>query len=184
VSGPIERLEAELARLGGEHEPKPGWQARVLAATAKAKPARHPWWQFAIPALVVAVAVVAIVIKTRGPDELALAIDIDGGSAVVRGHTAKPDDLVTATATGGNHRAVWIFRGEELVMACPGAAKGCTETSTSITARTTLQTPGNYIVVALESDAPLAVPTGKYDGEIARATRSGARMHADKIEVR
>jgi hypothetical protein len=214
VSDPIERLEGELARLGGEHarlparlgfvlaaeprelarlggehEPKPGWQARVLAATAEAtKPARRPWWQFAIPALVVAAATIVIVVGTRAPakpEALVLAIAIDGGSAVARGASAKIGDVVRATASGGKFRAVWIYRGDnELVAACPGAV-GCTETARSVTVEAMLRAPGNYIVVALDADAPLLPPTGtSYDTDVARAQRDGARKRTNTIEVR
>lgn len=188
MSVPIERLESELARLGDTHEPKPGWQARVLAATAEARPARRPWWQFAIPALVVVAAVVAIIIGTREPAPpapLALAVHIDGGSAVVRGTQAKINDGMRATATGGKHRAVWIFRGDagDLVLACPGH-RDCTATPTSLTAAITLSLPGKYVVVALDSDAPLPAPTGSYDADVSRAVRAGARRSEESIEVR
>ena len=43
---PISRIEAALARLGAEHEPPVGWEARVLAATAP--PPRRAWWWLAI----------------------------------------------------------------------------------------------------------------------------------------
>lgn len=184
MSDPIERLEAELAKVGAEHEPKPGWQTRVLAATAA--PKRRPWWWFAIPAVVVAAAVVAIVIGTRGPrepDALALAVHIGSGSAVVRGTSAKVGDSVRATASGGRHRAVWIYREDrELVIACPGAT-GCLAGDTLV-AETVLRVPGRYTVVALDSAAVLPAPTGSLDTDVAAALTAKATTRTETIDVR
>lgn len=181
----IERLECELAKLGGELEPKPGWQARVLAAT---QPARRPWWKFAVPALVVAVAAVVIVLVTRGgepkPRPLALALQIDRGSAVVRGTQASIGDVVRAKATGGKYRAIWIYRGDrELVIACPGAP-GCTTTADALIAEVKLAAPGVYNVIAIDSDAPLPAPSGTLDPDLAGVQKLGARTRVEDIDVR
>ena len=188
MSDPIGRLEDELAKLGEAHEPKPGWQARVLAATSPATPARRPrWWWFALPALAVA-AIVAIVIGTRKPaepDVLALAIDLRSGSAVVRGTSAKVGDVVHATASGGRHRAVWIYRDDRvLVLACPGAPAGCVARDGTLSGEVTLDAPGRYTVIALDGDAPLPPPTGSLDGDLAAAHANHVRTRTETIEVR
>jgi predicted DNA-binding protein (UPF0251 family) len=53
------RIEDALAQLGAEHEPPPGWEARVLAATHVTR--RRPWW-YAAGGLAAAVAAQAILI--------------------------------------------------------------------------------------------------------------------------
>ena len=176
MSDPITRLEGELAKLGGEHEPPPGWQARVLAAVAKPeRAARGRWWWFALPALAIA-AVVVIVIATRepaAPPQLALAVEIQAGGAVVRGSQAKVGDVVRATATGGKHRAIWIYREDkELVAACDR------------TCEVTLAAPGRYTVVALAAGAPLPQPTGSLDADLAAALAAKATSRTETIDVR
>ena len=163
MSDPITRLEGELAKVGSEHEPPPGRQARVLAATAA--PPKRRWWMFAIPA--VAVAVVALVIGLRGPDKPELVVSIESQGAIVRGTTAKVGELVRAKWSGS---AVWICREDALVIACPGNCE------------TTLRVPGRYTVVAIDGKAP--PPTGSLDADVSAAHAAGATSRTETIEVR
>ncbi|HLL22299.1 MAG TPA: hypothetical protein VK427_09220 [Kofleriaceae bacterium] len=178
------RLEAELARLGADHEPKPGWQSRVLAATQRPRARRRGVW-FAAPALA-AVAVVVIVLVTRSPapDALTLRVEIASSAVVVRGSSAKIGDTLRATARGGRHRAVWIYREEtQLVMACPGGAS-CRVDSGSLSAEITLRAPGRYQIVAAAGDVALPAPAGSFDGDVAAVDAARVRFRTETVDVR
>ncbi|HWU88551.1 MAG TPA: hypothetical protein VN253_14815 [Kofleriaceae bacterium] len=209
----IARIEAELAKLGAELSPPAGWQARVLAEVA-ARPRRR-WWWLAIPAVAAAVIIVLWVVQpsrssrsSRETPEGAIAMASDGArvqlafaivsasemgvtsaveheARVVRGHSAKINDVITVTATGGGpHHAVWIYRGDHtLVIACPGAA-GCNSTSDAETATVKLELAGSYTLVALSSRMPLPTPTSSYDQSMAAAVQAGAERDSKSLSVR
>jgi hypothetical protein len=167
------RIEAALAGLGAEHEPPAGWEARVLAAVSTAAPRPKPrlWWLlFAAPA--VAAAVIALVIILRPPrtGPLQLALAVDRNTTLVRGGVYHQGDVVRATATGGGpYRAVWVYRDDALVVACPGAPS-CRSTKDGLTAEVTLKLLGEYKVVAVasrSSTAAIPAPGGTFDLDVA-----------------
>ncbi|HSN25367.1 MAG TPA: hypothetical protein VLT45_03755 [Kofleriaceae bacterium] len=178
------RLETELARLGDEHEPPVGWEARVLAATAERS--RRRWWLLAIPAIALSAAIVLLLSWPRhpAPERLALAISLDRGGPVVRGTSAQVGDVLRATARGGAYRAVWIYRSDsQLVVACPGGA-GCHSDGTALTATAKLDAVGDYSIVVLAADAALPAPHGALDQDVAAAARGGAQYQIAPISVR
>ena len=60
-------------------------------------------------------------------------------------------DIVRATARGGGgYRAVWVYRNDELVAACPGGA-GCRFVGDATIADVELRSIGNYLIVGLSS---------------------------------
>jgi hypothetical protein len=180
---PIARIEAALARLGAEHKPPVGWEARVLAAVTKPKP--KPWWWFAFP--VVALAVIALVVcfpRSPADQSLQLALDIEKGGVVVRGTSAHVGDIVHATATGGgHHRAVWVYRDDHLVVACPGAPQ-CRRDGEATIADIVLDSTGEYTIVALTSKSPVPAPTGGFDQDVSSAISAGARDVHKSLTVR
>ncbi|MEO7730736.1 MAG: hypothetical protein ABIY55_07175 [Kofleriaceae bacterium] len=183
---PIARIEAALSRLGQEHEPPLGWEARVLAATAP--PRRRAWWWFAAPAmLAAAAAVVFVIIPPAKPSALQLAMVVEKGSAVVRMSGPEPQlgDTVHATATGGGgHRGVWVYHNEtELVLQCPGPVH-CRRSDDTVTADIALGSIGTYQIVALSSSAALPLPTGKFDEDVAAAVRANVTVSRQELTIR
>jgi hypothetical protein len=186
VTDPTTRLEQALARLGGDHEPPEGWEARVLEATRK--PKRTRWWQVFGPILALAVVIVVIVaVRARPPDQAApplLAVEVHKGGAVVRDLSAHVHDVVHAAARGADgHRALWIYRGGALVLACPGAAP-CREGDGETIADLELTSKADYMIVALTSGAPIPVPRGLYDTDVGAAKRAGASDATQQLRVR
>ena len=57
-----DRIEEALVRLGAEHEPPPGWEARVLAAVRP--PRRRVWW-IALIMVIMIVAIGALLVSHR-----------------------------------------------------------------------------------------------------------------------
>jgi hypothetical protein len=192
---PIERIEAALSRLGEEHEPPAGWEARVLAAAAP--PRKRPWWLFAAgPALAAAVVILLVVIPRKPPPAFAVAVDVEKGPVAVRGDrgdtrgseretTAHLGDIVHARASAGaGHRALWIYHEErELVIACPGAPE-CKTTDDALTADLPIARIGAYQIVGVSSSAELPSPTGNYDADVAAAERVNALVSQYKVTVR
>ena len=111
MTEPITRIEAALSRLGHDHQPPPGWEARVLAATAP--PRRKPWWLFATSALAFAGAVVVFAHHVTTAEQVAaLTVDApwDKGGTVVRGESPHLGDVVHATARAIGSPNPGLFR--------------------------------------------------------------------------
>jgi hypothetical protein len=182
----ISRIETALSRLGAEHEPPVGWEARVLAATAP--PRRRAWWWFAMPALLAAAAAAAIVLRPpTKPSALQLAMVVQKGSAVVRMLGPEPQlgDVVHATATGGGqYRGVWVYHNETtLLLQCPGSAH-CRHDDDTVTADLAIDAIGTYQIVALSSTAALPVPTGRFDDDVATAVRANVTVSRQELTIR
>jgi hypothetical protein len=183
MSPTIDRLEAALARLGAEHEPPRGWEARVLAAVGV--PSRRRWW-FAIPAMAVmaAIAIVLTIPHARPEDPFAIQVSVVSVGPTVRGSSAHAGDRVHASATGGGrHRAIWVYRNDrELVLACPGGPS-CGSTLGATTAELTLPSVGSYLFVAVTSASPIPAPSGSYDADRAAAEQAGAQIQRSKLDA-
>ena len=182
MSDPITRIEGEIAKLGAEHEPPAGWQARVLAATAPKRRVR--WWWFALPAVAIATVIALVVMRQDDPQQLALAVEIESSGTVMRGSSAKVGDVIKATVKGGKHRTIWIYRDDhELVLACPGSTD-CRLAPRTMTGRATVHVPGRYSIVVTTSDSPLPPPTGSLDADVAAAHAAKATSKMSTVEVR
>jgi hypothetical protein len=180
------RLEAALSGLGADRKPPAGWEAHVLAAIAE-PPRRRWWWWLAIPSTALAAAVVLAIVLWPRSRPLALEYNIEPTGPVVRGGSgAHIGDVLRAHATGGAaHRALWIYRNEQhLVAVCPGSSSSCDGSDTETTAKVTLETPGEYKIVALTSSSPIPAPTGRFDGDLSRALDAGAEQKIESLDVR
>jgi hypothetical protein len=185
MTDPTARIEAALTHLGSEHEPPAGWEARVIAATTV--PQRKPWWLFAASALACAVGVAAVV-GPRGwaAQDSALGVDINdvtSGRLVRSSGSHNVGDVVHLVAHGGGgYRAVWVYRHDQLVAACPGAA-ACSVARDATSLDLLVRAPGNYQVVGLSSVVPV-VPLGARDGDVANAQTAGASVAPKPFTVR
>jgi len=178
---PIARIEAALTRLGAEHKPPVGWEARVLAAATKPKP--KPWWWFAFPVVALAVAAIVVCFPHSRDQPLQLALNIEKGGVLVRGNSAHVGDIVHATATGGGHlRAVWVYRDEHLVVACPGGPQ-CRRDGEATVADVVLDSIGEYTIVALTSKSPVPAPTGTLDTDVSNAITAGVHDVHETLTV-
>jgi hypothetical protein len=188
------RIEAALARLGAEYEPPPGWEARVLAATAMLAPC-PPWWRrwrwrwrwrwSIAPGLALAGAAAALVAYLApGGEAPALALHVDiAHRAPMRGPDAVVGDVAHIVASGGGERELWIYRDEAaLVMRCPGAP-ACRIADGSTAVDFALTQVGRYTVVALARPAALSALPGTYDEDLAAARRAGAELQQQTIDV-
>jgi hypothetical protein len=185
MTEPITRIEAALSRLGHDHQPPAGWEARVLAATAP--PRQKPWWLFATSALAFAgVAVIVAHHVTSAEQVAAFTVDAprDTGGTAVRGESPHLGDVVHATARGGGgYRAVWVYHHDELVAACPGDP-ACRFDADQTIADVALRSIGSYRIVALSSSVPVAPPRGTYDTDVANARGAGAVVRSQELVVR
>lgn len=183
MTDPNARIEAALARLGAEHEPPTGWEARVLAATVDRKPSR--WWLVPIPLVVLAViGILVIVPGAPGPAALTLTVTFARDDAVAyRTPSMMVGDAMRATATGGaGHRAVWIYRDGRLVTACPRDPQ-CMTSEDATAAALALPSVGRYVIIALTSSSAIAAPAGSEDADVAAAQRAGAKIVSDHVNV-
>lgn len=185
------RIEAALRALGAEERAPAGWQARVLAAVEERTPWWRRWWtgqKAAFTGALAAAAVLVIVVIWRpwrggaADPELAVLVDPQGG--VTRGGTARVGDVLRASARHGpGHRAIWIYRDrDQLLAACPGGP-GCSDAGGALAAAYTIDVVGTYTVVALWSAQPIAAPSGTRDEALAAAERAGAVRRVESIVV-
>lgn len=183
MTEPIERIEAALAELGAEHEPPEGWEARVLAQTVP-----QNWWRhllrWQVAAVVVAAAVIVVVIIPRR-GAFALATDTrEPDGAVMRGGANHVGQILRAAATGGDRqRAIWLYRDDRLLVACPGAPS-CASSEDGVTVELGFETAGSYRVVALNARAPIAPPHGDVDTDVLAAQSAGAKVVQELLTVR
>jgi len=183
------RIEAALCNLGADQRPPLGWQARVLASAPRPSVWRR-WWAgraAAFTGALAAAAVLALVVIWRPwrPDaaspELAVLVDRQGGAT--RGGAAHVGDVLRVSARHGpGHRAIWIYRGDEPLLACPGGP-GCSDADGALAAEIPIDLVGTYTVVALWSASPIAAPAGTRDEALAAAERGGAGRRVESIVV-
>ena len=144
----IARIEQALSSLGSEYSPPTGWEARVLAASEAPAPGLgqrfrswRPWQRWLAigsPALVLAAAALALWLFRAAPPsgrlQLALAAP-DGVPVQMMGEDAPGDrifpvnrELRLSFESEQPHRALRIYRGDQLVFSCATtqpASAGC-----------------------------------------------------------
>ncbi len=178
----IVRIEAAITRLGHADEPPRGWEAHVLATLARHRSRRHGAWF--VPMLAVGAGLV-LTASREAPDTLELVVTREHRGPAVRSDGAWAGDLLHITARRGvGPRAIWIYRNEiELVATCPGAP-ACRIGRDRTTTTLDLAAIGRYTVVALTSPAPLPVPHGLTDADLAAALTAGATLRTREVIVR
>jgi len=134
------------------------WLARPRRATREANPQ------------------IAIAID-RGRLDRGDARRIDDGSALV-------GDTLHIEAHGGRRSwALWIFRDDRLIAACPGPPP-CRRVSDGEAADIETAMPGLYRAVYVTGLAGPLRPLGELDADVAGATRVGASLARGTIDVR
>ncbi len=185
MSEPPDRLEEALAKIGSEHEPPQGWQERVLSATRLPRPRR--WWIVALPMIAAAAAVTGLWVSLGAggddgpPGALSLDLTFDKPGTVVR-RVSSPHagDVAHITSTGGiGDRVIWVYRENQLVVACPGRiGEGWCRAERDASIVDVQLGSGNYEIVVLSADVPLLPPSNydniKWDAmhDVPRATHS------------
>jgi hypothetical protein len=196
MSDPSDRLERAIAQLGADHEPPPGWEAKVLAAVESpraAAPERRPWlrrWWPAIPAAVLAAAVLVVVLRPVRPEQFALAVTPrpDASRGAMRGGGGLDDvslgGVLDIAVQGGERRAVWVYRdSRKLVAACPRDA-GCEVIDGALRLAWKVDQIGKYQVVALAGSQALPAPTGDYDRDLSALVQQRIEYKTQDVTVR
>ena len=197
MSDPSDRLERAIAQLGAEHEPPPGWEAKVLAAIESpraAAPERRPWlrrWWPAIPTAVLAAAVLVLVLRPTRPEALKLVVATRAGDpsrGAMRGGDQLDDvplgNLIDISVRGGEHRAVWVYRDSaRLVAACPRDAS-CETADGALRLVWKVDQIGRYQVVALTGSQALPEPTGDYERDLAALVHGNIDNQTREFQVR
>jgi hypothetical protein len=174
----LKRLEQALANLDADKKLPPNWRARVLVET---KPKRSRWrtriWGFAALAAAAAAWFISRSDRDRpfSPQFAVIVHPVSGG----RGTSASLGDTLEVSVADAPHLAIWVYRNDELMLACPGGA-GCTSSDRRLGVKLKLQAVGDYAVVALFAKQRIPDPQGKRDPDMARVESSGVlvREHA------
>lgn len=141
----------------------------------------------ALPVAAAAVAVIALVRPGGAPTHvppLAVAMAIQPHGPAMRGiQAAHPGDVLHISATGALHRAIWVYRNEQtLIAACPGSS-GCHAGRDELTLDLTLDARGTYAVVTLGAASPLPRPRGTLDDDVAAASTIEGSYQIGHVEV-
>ena len=114
-------------------------------------------------------------------DGPAVAVEVRRGDTAIRGgDAAARGDRLRAVARRPAAGALWIYREQALVAACPGPA--CRADAATFTAELTLEV-GTYRVIVVDSAAPTGAPAGVLDRDLAAASAAGARITVSRILV-
>jgi hypothetical protein len=185
----LQRIEKALSGLGSQHVPPAGWEARVLAATVGSPP-RPSWLRRLVlvgAPVAVAVAVLLIVIPhdtPAAPLKLSWVKTKSSGTALRADNELQRGDVVRITASGGEHRALWVYCDRKLILDCSNRDAGCSETDNELTAPLELNQIDDYVMVALSDDEPLERPKGSYDADVAHALEAGATVERHEFTIR
>lgn len=178
-----ERLRAGIAALGAEHEPPPGWQARVWERIEERKERRRrhrPWLLWMVPAVAGAAAVLIVLFLLRPSPEAppSLVAQIESGDTVRRGEEAQPGDLLRLSAATGDapYAELRVYRNDaEMVLRC-STESPCTRQGSSLTATLALEGVGRYTPLLLHSEKPLPEGGGDLDTDTREALDAGAEI--------
>lgn len=199
----LQRIARAIGELKEEARPPSGWQARVLASVRaeeaakaeaekadEASDASSSAWRWArYASLGAAAALMLIWAPWKSAQEQRLVVELDATTVTTRGADRGVEEVRSgsrvkvAAMSGAAHRALWVFRDRnQLVLACP-AAPSCASTEGSLGAALEVALVGEYVVVALWSDAPLPLPSNERDESLAAARRAGATVQSQSFRV-
>jgi hypothetical protein len=187
-----QRVRSAFTELGAAHEPRPDFEARMLAAIARQQAGargRWQWWGLGLGAAAAAAAAVVFLLMDRSAPQVAeLRIEVIAGGAATRTTMHQVGDIldIQATPGGAAHAELRVYRNDtDLVLHCPSAADArCARQGHALTARLVLGAMGRYQILWLTSDTPLLAPETSLEHDVARAARAGARHELREIEVR
>lgn len=199
----LQRIARAIGELKAEARPAAGWQARVLAsvraeeaarveaaATAEVRdPSANAWRWARHASLCAAAAMLLIWAPWQRAPERQLVVELDAMSVVTRGEdrglerARAGSSVKVAAMSAAGHRALWVFRErDQLVLACPGAPS-CASDEGSLRAALEVALVGEYVVVALWSEAPIPPPSSGRDESLAAARRAGATVQSQSFRV-
>ncbi|MGO9065206.1 MAG: hypothetical protein ACLQIH_10800, partial [Myxococcaceae bacterium] len=173
--------------------PPGNWEAQVWARIKRGEGTRQRplAFVFGLGAAAAALAILFSSTSLRGPEALALAVQVERGTgALVRGgasngESAAPGDVLhlLVKVPRGKLGDVRVYRGsDELVFQC-ATSPGCTHSQDTLEARVRLDRAGIYRTIAIAADKELPAATGSLDGDYAAARRAGSAQESPPLEV-
>jgi hypothetical protein len=193
-----------VAAAGDGWRAPAGWEARLEQTIARRAAARRRrvWLGAGSGGLAVAALVLAVVIRSSHPPQLAtLALEVvvtlpptaapGAGPEPARRRSGSPrvGDWLVARARGvrRQHAELRVYRtGGDVTLRCapPGGPSLCRRDGDGIEAGVALPRIGTYRVLLMASDRPLPPPSASLDVDAAAARRGGAAVIlSDAIDV-
>ena len=187
------RIEQAISRLGADHEPPLGWQARVLAEVAGSGRGRTQWWsrwwRAILPASVSAAVAFALLVWVASPTKTTVALSIRRVSErqVLRGGEDFffGDRLGVEADCGAARCAIRAYRDDRPLLACPGS-RGCRVAGEISGVELDLDRLGEYLVIAFPAAAlPIVEESdGTLDGDLSRLRAANVVVRQWSLLVR
>ncbi len=173
-----ERLRDGISSLGHEHEPSPGWQARVWERIEQRRKRRRRWWPWwIVPAVATAAAALFFVfIRTPTPEPPGLWANVEAGNVARRGVDAQPGDrLNLRAATGGaRHAELRIYRNDAEPILCCSTNPPCSRDGDELKASVVLDGIGRYQSLLLLSERPIPSCASDLETDTSAVLTAGA----------
>jgi len=178
-------------RLGASTPDDRAWRADVWRAIARAERASSGrrvvhWSRIGMGAAAVAALLLVWWVRREPPPGDRMAsdrprIEIVTGSTAMRSTSARVGDRLRVSVA--DHQAVWIYRGERLIVRCPTpSAVACRRDAHGALAELDLVEAGDYQIVIVAAAAP--APEGALDRDLARVVGADGRYRLTELAVR
>jgi hypothetical protein len=200
----IARIEQALSELGADYSPPVGWEARVLAASARAP---KKWWQrwqrwmvTAVPAALAAAAVMVVVIARRPVMSRDKNVQVAFSDTVIEdpcknaaGNPACMNSQENAcsahqvrrleASSSAAHLAMRLYKGSMLIQSCDDP-KACETMRGTLGMRWTVTELGSYTALSFASNQPLPALTGALDPDLATLDRANITPRKKRFDCR
>lgn len=182
-----ERLRQDLAALGADEEPSPGWQARVHESIERRRRRRLSWRWALAPLGAAALAAALFFAVPRTPSSPFLAQEVVAGGSSLRAAGARPGDrlFLRAGTAGSPHAELRVYRNRrDVVLRCPGAPS-CRRGDHELQASLAFPSVGDYQAALVLDDEPLPPPGKALDADAGAAFAQDAQVVlGEEISVR
>ena len=168
-----------LPLIGAGRTGDPRWQAQVWRRIDRERGSGWARWRWQIAGVLAAACAVVLWLGRPGTPDGRPTFETFQDGVAMRG-----DSLVAGVRLRVRVNAtseVWVYRGDRLVVRCPGQA-ACARDADGMTVETILATAGRYHAFAIE--APAVVPSGDLDHDSAALESAGTSYVVRHFVVR
>lgn len=182
---PYEALVGRLRETDEECEPPAGWEDRAVARWRGGR--RQRWLRVAAGAAAGMGLAAVLMLRCTVGTEGGLTVAVVNESGQVRRGEGVPTvgDTLRARTPVGETTRVLLYLGTKRIASCPGSA-ACREEDGALVLEWPLVEAGDYRILVISTEtgaAPLELPSGMYEVDLAAAREAGARIEDQVLQV-